>query len=94
MRRSHCNRLPGLSRGTSAVPSIPAFIATSFVYPRANMTDAQATAQMAEDMRQAAYREGGVSELDLEILGFTPRQIRELSGHARRVAQARSVATA
>ncbi len=93
MRRSFCNRLPGLTR-RDASPSIPAFIATSFVAPRAQMTDVQATAQMAEDMRAGAYREGGVSEHDLEVLGFTPRQIRELGAHARRVAQTRLVATA
>lgn len=93
MRRSTCNRLtPGRSF-LAAAPSIPSFIATSFVKPRAAMSPAEATRQMAEDMRAAAYREGGISQDELETLGFTLAQIKTLGAAARQRAQLLATAT-
>lgn len=93
MRRAirHCNRLTARPSHLTAQAAVPAYIASSFVKPRAGMTDAQATAQMAEDMRQAASREGGITESDLELLGYTRAQIRIIVPGARRLAQALAV---
>jgi len=74
-------------------PKIPGFIASSLIPPRAQMSDDDAMRRMAEDMREAAYREGGCSADDLEILGFTPEQIRTLSRAAARRAHALSAMT-
>jgi hypothetical protein len=87
MRRSTCNRLPGVSRFTEPTPSIPEFITTSFVQPRANLSGDRATSQLAEDMRQAGNREGGVSREDLQLLGWTGAQLDLLGEKARIRAQ-------
>lgn len=94
MRRSHCNRLPGRSRFYPAAIVIPAFIDSSLVKPRAGLEGHAATAQLAEDMRQASQREGGISRDDLELLGWTPAQIDAHAGKARIRAQALAGMTA
>lgn len=71
-------------------PRIAAFIGSALVPPRAAMTDAEAIRQMAEDMRNASQREGGITEDDLEVLGFTRTQIKLLGRDAARRAQALS----
>jgi hypothetical protein len=71
-------------------PQVPKFIATSFVQPRAAMPDSVAIGQMAEDMREGAYREGGVTEADLLVRGWTPAQITRLAAPARQLAQRRA----
>jgi hypothetical protein len=90
MRRSHCNTLPGLSRILPSQPSIPSFIATALVAPRATLPTGAAKRQMAEDMRQASQREGGISRDDLQLLGWTPLQIDTLAPAARQLAQSMS----
>ncbi|WP_223967798.1 MULTISPECIES: hypothetical protein [unclassified Bradyrhizobium] len=41
---------------------------------------------MADDMRAASYREGGITEDDLERLGFTRSQIKAHAADARALA--------
>lgn len=72
---------------------IPGFIATSLVKPRAAMNADDALRQMADDMRNAAYREGGINADDLEALGFTPDQIKAHGREASRKAHALSAMT-
>jgi hypothetical protein len=94
MRRfRHCNRLPAQPSFIAARPAIPAFIATSLIKPRAAMNDAAATRQMAEDMRAAESRDGGISADELEALGFTRAQVKTLAAAARQRAQALAEAT-
>jgi hypothetical protein len=88
MRRSTCNTLPATRRLAPAYGRVPDFIASSAVKPRAAMSASEAVRQMAEDMRQAEYREGGVSADDLEALGFTRAQIKTHGADARARAQA------
>ncbi|UGY14170.1 hypothetical protein HAP48_0037280 [Bradyrhizobium septentrionale] len=42
---------------------------------------------MADDMREASYREGGLTEDDLERKGFTRAQIKAHAADARALAQ-------
>jgi hypothetical protein len=81
---------PSIRRPQAAVPG---FIATSLVKPRAAMNAADAVRQMAEDMRNAAYREGGINADDLETLGFTPEQIKAHGRAAARKAHALAAMT-
>lgn len=84
------SRLPGVTTTFQPRPTIPAFIPTSFVHPRAAMPDTTAIGQMADDMREGSYREGGVTEDDLKVKGWTVAQIKRLSDDARQVAQRRA----
>jgi hypothetical protein len=94
MRRiRHCNRLPGISRLLPPQAAVPAFIATSFIKPRAAMGPAETVRQMAEDMRAAEAREGGISADELKTLGFTAGQIKTHGDDARTLAQRLSLAT-
>ncbi len=83
MRRSNCNRLP--ARGSRFTPqaSVPAFIATSMVPPRAGLADSAVVRRMASDMREAAYREGGLTVDGMKLLGYTPAQISTHADAAR-----------
>lgn len=83
-------RLPGVTTAFRPQPRVPDYIATSFVRPRAAMPDNTAIGQMAEDMREGAYREGGVTETDLMVRGWTPAQIKRLAAPARQLAQHRA----
>jgi hypothetical protein len=87
MRRRHCNRLPGKARPLAALPSIPSYIDTALVAPRARLSPTETVRRMAEDMREAAYREGGVSEADLLGRGYTAAQIKQHADDARTLAQ-------
>lgn len=88
MRRiRHCNRLPGFSRPFPARAAVPAFIDSSFVAPRAAMTGMTAIRQLAEDFRQGAHREGGISRDDLQTLGWTRQQLDDHADAARIRAQ-------
>jgi hypothetical protein len=89
MRRAirHCNRLTARPTFFPARATIPAFIASSTVKPRAAMGPAETVRQMADDMRQAESREGGVTESDLRTLGFTAGQIKTHGEDARLRAQ-------
>ena len=87
MRRTHCNRLPAASRLSAAAPSIPPFIDSALVSPRAGLSGSAATRQLAEDMRQAGHREGGLSTADAELLGWTTTQLAAHTAAARTLAQ-------
>lgn len=93
MRRSTCNRLSGVSLHLNLQASVPAFIASAFVKPRATMAPAEAKRQMAEDMRQAGQREGGVTRDDLSRMGWTSEQIDTLAAAANIRAQQLAGAT-
>lgn len=93
MRRSACNRLPAVRRLLPAQASIPAFIDTAFVKPRAGLTGSAAVRQLAEDFRQGAHREGGVSRDDLAVMGWTKAQLDAHAADANARAQQLSGAT-
>ena len=86
MRRRNCNRLPASSTLQPAI-TVSSLIDSALVRPRASLTGHKATAQMAEDMRQGGHREGGVTERDLELLGWTAAQVRDLAAAANIRAQ-------
>lgn len=85
MRRStfRHSQLPGVTTAFKTPVRIPPYIGSSMVPPRAHMSTEQATRQMADDMREAAYREGGLTREGLELLGYTPLQIDSLATAAR-----------
>jgi hypothetical protein len=87
MRRTHCNRLPSAPRLAAAYGAIPAFIDTALVAPRAGLAPTSAVRRMADDMRQAAQREGGITEDDLARLGWSAGQIKTHGPDARALAQ-------
>lgn len=95
MRRvRHCNRLsarPGTTLRAHA--TVPAFIETSMVPARAGLSADAATKRMASDMREAAYRDGGLTKEGLELLGYSPEQISALAPKARRLANELAVMT-
>lgn len=86
----HVRRLPGVTTAFAPRPRIPTYIPTSFVQPRAAMADRTAIVRMAEDMREGAYREGGVTEHDLQVIGWLPAQIKRFGERARELAQRRA----
>lgn len=88
MRRSACNTLKSGRSSLSPTITIPAFIDSALVPPRATLSGNTATRCMAEDMRQASQREGGLSRDDLLLLGWTSTQIDTIVPAARRRAQA------
>jgi hypothetical protein len=92
-RRSRCNRLTPAPSILPAQATVPGYIATALVAPRAGLKGAAATAQMAEDMRQAGHREGGITEGDLQLLGWTKGQIAEIGAAANIRAQQLAGAT-
>lgn len=88
MRTSrHCNRLPAAQRPPLGYFSVPGFIDTALVAPRAGLAPTAAVKRMADDMRQAGYREGGISEDDLARLGWSSGQIKTYGADARALAQ-------
>lgn len=92
-RRSTCNKLPGTATRFAPHASVPGFIDSSLVGPRAALTDAEATTRMASDMREALAREGGLDREDLERLGYTGQQIERLHRPARLMANLQAAAT-
>ncbi|MGY3527722.1 hypothetical protein [Bradyrhizobium sp. USDA 4452] len=87
MRRVSCNRLPAISRTPAALATIPNYIDTALVKPRAPLSPSETVRRMADDMREASYREGGLTEDDLERKGFTRSQIKAHAADARALAQ-------
>jgi hypothetical protein len=83
MRRSFCNRLPGISRPLSGQPVIPAYIDTALVKPRATLSPTETVKRMADDMRSS----DSVTDLDLEAKGYTRAQIKTHGADARQLAQ-------
>lgn len=86
MRRRHCNKLTSISTLRTQA-TVSALIDSSLIRPRASLSGEAATAQMAEDMRHASQREGGVTDRDLELLGWTAGQVEELAPAANIRAQ-------
>ncbi|WP_128089575.1 hypothetical protein [Bradyrhizobium viridifuturi] len=87
MRRTFCNRLPAAGRALSALAIVPDYIDTALVKPRAPLSPSETVRRMADDMREASYREGGLTEDDLERKGFTRAQIKAHAADARALAQ-------
>lgn len=87
MRRTACNRLPSLRRTLVPQLRVPTYIDTALVKPRSDLSPNETIKRMADDMRQAGYREGGITEGDLEQLGFTRGQIKTYGADARALAQ-------
>ncbi|MHC2241520.1 hypothetical protein [Bradyrhizobium elkanii] len=83
MRRTSCNRLPAASRAPTIQPTVPDYIDTALVKPRSPLSPSETVKRMADDMRAASYREGGITEDDLERLGFTRAQIKAHAADAR-----------
>lgn len=59
-------------------------IAGNAVKPRAPLKGREAVEQMADDMRVANARNGGVTEQEMSLIGWTPAQI-ATHGEAARV---------
>ncbi len=95
MRRyRHCNRLPGRREPRSRpAATVPAFIDSSLVPARSQLSGAAAIARMAQDMREAAYREGGLTEDGMALLGWTAGQIKLHVVDARTLANRQQVAS-
>lgn len=91
MRRSHCNRLPARGSRLAPQPTIPGFIKTSLVRARAALSPLETVEQMASDMREAAYREGGLTREGLELLGYSSQQIDTHACAARQLANKQAV---
>lgn len=77
-------KLPGVTTALPTPLKIAPYIATSAVPPRSELGREDAIRQMAEDMREAHYREGGIDRDGLELLGYTTEQITSLAASARR----------
>lgn len=92
-RRSHCNRLP--ARGSRLLPqaTVPDFIDTSMVPARSTLPESKIVSRMASDMREAAYREGGLTENGMKLLGYTPAQIKLHADAARQLADQQAALT-
>jgi len=88
MRRSYCNRLRGGPSFRPIVfqPAIPAFIDTALVKPRGTLSPQATVKQMASDMLNGSYRDGGVSADDLVQLGYTRAQVKTHGEDARQLA--------
>lgn len=91
MRRSHCNRLPARGSRLTPQPHVPSYIKSSLVRPRAALSALEAIEQMASDMREAAYREGGLTREGLELLGYSSAQIDTHAAAARQLANKQAV---
>jgi hypothetical protein len=88
MRTSrHCNRLPAARRPATAYFTVPSFIDTALVAPRSGLSPTAAVKRMADDFRQGAHREGGITGDDLEALGWTAGQVKTHGADARALAQ-------
>lgn len=86
MRRSRCNRLPARGSSFSAQHKVPDYIQTSMVPARAGLNPSECVLRMASDMREASYREGGLTREGLELLGYTGLQIDAHVAAARKLA--------
>jgi hypothetical protein len=80
----HCNRLPGTASARPQLIVIAGFIDSALIKPRAGMSESAALRQMADDFRTLQ----GPTRADLMALGWTGRQIDELSMPAIVKAQA------
>lgn len=86
MQSRRARRLPGITSAIKPQPRISPLIDTCVVRPRCTMDRNAAIQQMASDMREASYREGGLTETGLQLLGYSDDQIAELVKPARALA--------
>jgi hypothetical protein len=93
MRRSSCNRLP--ARGSRLHP--PGYRSCLHRHVDGPGTIAPSARRrgerMASDMREAAYREGGVTVDGLKLLGYTAAQIAAHADAARIIADQQAAMT-
>lgn len=87
MRRRYANRLPAAPSRLCTQAAVSAIIDSALVPPRAGLTGEAAVAQMADDMRLASQREGGVTDRELELKGWTSAQVKALAPRANIRAQ-------
>ncbi len=78
MPRSTCNRLPALSRPQAACGTVPEFIDTALIEPRAGLSAAAALGRMADDFRSFP----GMTREDMLRLGWKAEQIDTISAKA------------
>lgn len=81
---------PGQPLPKPAYAAVSDLIDTALTPPRAGLSGQAAVKRMAEDMRQAGDREGGITEADLYLLGWTQDQLTIHCAAARALAQAMS----
>lgn len=92
-RRSTCNKLPAARRPQPQIVSVSPLIDSSLVRARSLLKGDAVVRTMASDMREAAYREGGLTEFGLELLGYTAEQITAHVPAARAMADQMAGAT-
>ncbi len=85
---------PGASRPAKPYAAVSELIDTALTPARAGLKGPAAVERLAEDMRQASQREGGITRDELELLGWTPDQLDTHGAEARQRAQSLSVLTA
>jgi hypothetical protein len=93
MSRRHRHTLSPAPTTIRAQAAVSALIDSALVKPRAGLTGGAATDRLADDMRQASQREGGISRDELEALGWTHAQLETLGSAARVKAQRLAGAT-
>jgi hypothetical protein len=81
---------PGQPQPKPHFAAVSDLIDSALTSPRAGLSGQAAIKRMAEDMRQAAYREGGITEADLYLLGWTEDQLTTHCAAARQLADAMS----
>jgi hypothetical protein len=85
---------PGARRPQPPYAAVSGLIDTALTPARAGLSPSRAVRRMAEDMRQAGQREGGLTRDDLALLGWTAEQIDKHGTAARELAQSLSGLTA
>lgn len=85
---------PSAQRAPKPYTAVSNLIDSALTPARASLSTSTAVKRMAEDMRQASQREGGITRDDLELLGWTAAQIDAHGAAARELAQSLSGLTA
>ncbi|WP_420133977.1 hypothetical protein [Rhodopseudomonas sp.] len=84
----------GARRPAPTFAVVSDLIDTALPPARAGLKGPAAVKRLADDMRQASQREGGITRDELELLGWTSEQLDTHAAAARQHAQALSVVTA
>ncbi|MCG6203667.1 hypothetical protein LPW26_03375 [Rhodopseudomonas sp. HC1] len=85
---------PGVRRPAPPYAAVSKLIDSALTPARASLASSAAVKRMAEDMRQASQREGGITRDDLALLGWTSTQIDAHAAAARELAQSLAGLTA
>ncbi|MFC0243645.1 hypothetical protein [Rhodopseudomonas telluris] len=85
---------PGASRPSQPYAAVSELIDSALAPARAGLKGPAAIKRLADDMRQASQREGGITRDELELLGWTGAQLDAHAAEARERAQSLSVLTA